>query len=266
MFALLAFTFILLFSPVLTVQAYHEKFLPRGDTKEIQELIFTELRAQRGLKWALVPEDLSFGKFVLLPQKDYLLKIYTFELSYPARSILYQTFLEYNIRYFLADKTLEYLDYQRDLEKFQNFYQTAKKILGPYFQKTIAKAGLEEEKEGIRSEKELLSGDDLERFLAERLVARISAQRYATSTYGSGSVSSGRWGKLWQQARYESARKKAEVRETTYEVEENVPGFFRKLLSWIFGLIEWFGRNKEVLLILYGFILLIVFLFSAAKK
>ena len=246
-------------------QAYYREFVPSGDSQEILSLIYLELRSQASNEWSLVPEDISFEKFLLLPQKDFLLNIYAFELTYPTKSILYQTFLEYNLRYFLADKTIEYLDYRKDLEKFKQFYLTAKKILGPYFQNfTEEKAN--PKKETLTPEGGELAGDNLEEFLAKRLIERLSSPGYSSPTYsgGSTSVSGRRWDKLWQRARYES-QKKTETNPEVYGGDE-MPGFFRRLLGWIFGLIDWLGKNKEVLLIFYGFILLIVFLFSAAKK
>jgi len=262
-----------------TVRAYHRPFAPRGDTEEILKLIYLDLRSRNSHQWALIPQGLDFQKFSLLPHRDFLFEVYRFDLSYPAKSILYQTFLDYNLRYFLADKTLEYLDYRDNLEKFKAFYQTAKKILGPYLENPVeGNQAHREEESSLASEKPLWSRADLERFLARRLVARISGPSSSSSFSFTGyNLSLNRSPHRgprktaggWPKAHRASPSKRPEPLEivtTADEEEDAVPGFLKPVLGLVFGLMDWFGRNKELVLCLYGFALLLIFLFSASRK
>jgi hypothetical protein len=177
------------------------------------------------------------------------------------KGIFYQSFLEYNIRYLLAEKTQKYLDYQKDLENFKHFYQVAKKLLGPYWQEEFLRKVSRDH--GVTSKRDVLASKDI-----EDLFSRSFSEEYASdvkNVFLSGSSGGKHFLDEWRTSLHQAKFAEKEQNYSEEAVEE-VPGLFKKILEFFFSIVTWIANNKEVLLILYGFMILIFLLASAAKR
>ncbi|WP_456433723.1 hypothetical protein [Thermosulfuriphilus sp.] len=101
-----------------------------------QRLLEEELRQKKGLSWHLICEDLSLGRCVLVSETGGFTPLATVNLRYPAVRGLRQSYLESNIRYFLADKFQILLELRKDQRKLEEARRRTQKIL-----KSLGKKG-----------------------------------------------------------------------------------------------------------------------------
>jgi len=231
----------------------YEKIIdPPGNLEEIVDLIFQELQQKNSLKWALSPRDIFLQKFYLVPESKYLQTIYCLEIKYPLKSIWHQTFLEYNLRFLLADQTNTLIEIQEELRKKKEIEEKARKILGKYYQEIFKKKQKE-------SKIELTNNLNLIDIIANKEKSENSiGKKFITIDYTK---------------HLNSLRKKEELvkeKKIKYKEEkenyESEATFITKAISVIFKTMDWLEKNKEIIIILYTFILFTWIIVSSGKK
>ena len=233
--------------------AYPKAVKVTGGPSEIEDLIYLELAKKKSPIWYVAPTNVFLTKIVLVPEEDYLVPLYEIKLRYPLKSVLYQSFLEMNLRYLLADQIKALLDYQEQLAKLKAFQKRAKELLGPYLAEVSSSdLGYEEESSSPLPLFEIGS-------LFSALRSSPGGQPVIPSLGGSGAGG--------EKAGLGMSRER-QPRPRKQEAEEGgeMPGPFKALLKGIFGVIDWLGKNKEILLGVYLLVILFAFLISSAKR
>ncbi len=235
------------------VFAYPKAVKATGGPSEIEDLIYLELAKKKSPVWYVAPTNVFLTKIVLVPEEDYLVPLYEIKLRYPLKSVLYQSFLEMNLRYLLADQIKALLDYQEQLAKLKAFQKRAKELLGPYLAEVSSTdLGYGEEGSGPLPLFEIGS-------LFSALRSSPGGQPILPSLGGSGAEG--------EKAGFGMSRER-QPKPKNRETEEGgeMPGPFKALLKGIFGVIDWLGKNKEILLGVYLLVILFAFLISSAKR
>ncbi len=224
-----------------------------GSPSEVEDLIYLELAQKKSPRWYVAPTNVFLTKIVLVPEEDYLIPLYEIKLRYPLKSVLYQSFLEMNLRYLLADQIKALLDYREQLAKLKAFQKRAKELLGPYLAKVSSTdLGYGEEESNPLPLFEIGS-------LFSALETGSGGQPIPPSLGGSGA--GGEKTGLGM-----SRERQPRPRGQGAEEGEEMPGPFKALLKGFFGLINWLSKNKEILLGVYLLVILFVFLISTAKR
>jgi len=229
------------------VLAYPKAVKATGDPSEIEDLIYLELAKKKSPIWYVAPTNVFLTKIVLVPEEDYLVPLYEIKLRYPLKSVLYQSFLEMNLRYLLADQIKALLDYQEQLAKLKAFQKRAKELLGPYLAE-VSSSDLGYEEKGSETNNNFLNPIPI--FEIGSLFSTLKRGfnvKPALFTIKN--------------------RPNKNIKEKNKNIEvEEVSGPFKTIIKNIFNFIDWLIKNKEILLGLYFFVMFIIFLISRLKR
>ncbi|GEM_PF-6079347 len=244
----------LIFLTAVSAQAYFKPVKTTNETQQVEELLFLQLTHKKGDIWVLTPQNIFMPRFVLVPQNNYTPPLYSISLSYPLKGMLYQSFLEMNLRYLLADQIRSLLDYREQLAKLKDFQKTAKELLGPYWQQ------IEEESKGQANPrwKDFLPVVDIGSLFSS-LTSSAGPKISGPGLIYSSSKTMPSFG------RYHSPKPKGEYQQEDKSTE-GTPSLLREAVKAFFDLINWLGENKEILLGLYLLVIFFAFLVSNIKR
>jgi len=145
------------------------------------------------------------------------------------------------------------LDYREQLAKLKAFQKRAKELLGPYWQELASTHSYQQ----ATQDKEFLPVVDIGSLFSALQSGPVGTLSLPALGGGSSKTMPGF-------SRYQ--RPKPKGLSSDEDTEAETPGLIKGLIKAIFGLIDWLGKNKEILLGLYLLIVLFAFLLSSVKR